>query len=238
MIKLFYLFQFELKRLWMYKVLPLALLVTSMWVLILALVNAQQAINLLPFVLMLDAGVMAIMFFASSYYFEKQEGTLKNQLVTPIPSTHLLTAKLLAILTPSIVSVLFVALTMAIFHSFTFPYLLAIIIMVIATLSHLTFGFVIVFIHRDFMAFLVTYSLVVIVFLIPSLLSPFVEVESFVFQLFYLSPTFSGQQLMGSIVSDVSSLNAFIATLGLIIYPLFLFPLYIVKRFEKEVVVS
>ena len=123
MAKLLGLVKGEILRLWRYKITFFGLLVSGIWLLILALVTKEEANALLPQLLILDGGLMAIILLAAAYYYEKQEGTLKAVLVSPTSPALLLLAKVIGALFGSVISLTLIWLTMLVIHQTSFPIL-------------------------------------------------------------------------------------------------------------------
>jgi hypothetical protein len=73
MSKVFLLLKAEITRLIKYKIILFGLLVTLIWLVLLSVVNKEEAKTLLPQLLVFDTGLMTIILLASSYFFEKQE---------------------------------------------------------------------------------------------------------------------------------------------------------------------
>jgi hypothetical protein len=106
----------ELMRLWKYKILLFGFLVSLIWVLIVSLVNRTEALSLMPMLLVLDTGMMVILLLASSYYFEKQEGTIKTLFVTPIHAMQLLSAKIASTFVSGLISMTLIGLAVWLIH--------------------------------------------------------------------------------------------------------------------------
>src|SRR5690554_4622026 len=105
---LLYLTKGEITRLFKYKTLIVGLIVSFLWVLIIAFSDEESAMTLLPMLIFVDAAMMSILLLAASFYFEKQEEITKTLLVTPIKLWQLLDAKILASLFSGLLSTLFV----------------------------------------------------------------------------------------------------------------------------------
>lgn len=228
----------ELIRLWKYKILLFGVFVSLIWVLIISLVNQTEALSLMPMLLVLDTGMMVIILLASSYYFEKQEGTIKTLFVAPIHSMQLLTAKLASSFVSGIISMTLIGLAVWIVHDIdTINYPLAFFYVVLSTLAHVSIGFLLIFSSVDFMSLLMKYSMLTLILLLPSVLEPLGLIPESFEWISYLSPSYASQRLMNSLITPPSlvieqqvqfSLMALIVT-SAIMYPLFIYP-----AFKKE----
>ena len=236
MNKLWGLFKGEIIRLWRYKITLFGLLVSGIWLLIIALVSTDEANLLLPQLLILDSGLMAIILLAASYYYEKQEGTMKAVLVTPTSPALVLLSKVLGTIFGSVVSLGLLYLAMLMIHQVAFPILPALLIIIITTTAHLSIGYVLIYLSKDFMELLLKYSFVVIVLFTPTILVSLEILSNGWEWLAYLSPTYAGQQALTHLWGSVSTADWIITFLGLLIYPVILFPAYILPQFRKEAV--
>jgi fluoroquinolone transport system permease protein len=86
----------ELQRLNKYNVTSISILVAIIWGLILYFVDATALESMLPFILLLDASMMSVMYIGSVMFFEKTESTISTMLVTPATSSELVLSKVLA----------------------------------------------------------------------------------------------------------------------------------------------
>lgn len=228
------LFKSEILRLIHYKIIFFGLFVSFLWVIVLALTSFQEAQVLMPQLLTLDAGLMTIVLIGSSYYFEKQEGTLKALLVTPIQPGKILLAKILSSFVPSLLSVTLITLTMGLIHNYWIPLVLALLFIILATTAHISVGFVLMFLSPDFMSLLVKYMGVAFLFYLPLILIPFDLIPVSIQWLGYLSPSYGAQFLIQSLLGNEPASEALLAILFLVLLPGLLFPLYIYPRFKKE----
>ena len=86
----------ELSRLNKYNVFSISVLVAIIWGIVLFLLNESMLGAILPFVLVLDATMMSVMYIGSVMYFEKSESTISTMLVTPTTNKELVLSKVLA----------------------------------------------------------------------------------------------------------------------------------------------
>lgn len=86
----------ELSRLNKYNVFSISILVAIIWGLVLYFIEESLLGSLLPFVLLIDASLMSVMYIGSVNYFEKTESTISTLLVTPISNSELVLSKVIA----------------------------------------------------------------------------------------------------------------------------------------------
>jgi fluoroquinolone transport system permease protein len=225
----------EVIRLWRYQITLFGLIVSGIWIILLAVVNKEEANALLPQLIVLDSGLMAIILLGASYFYEKQEGTMKALLVSPTSPSILLTAKIIGTLMGNLLSVLLMWLTMVIIHQSVFPLLPALGLVMIITITHISIGYVLIYWSKDFMDLLLKYTFVVLILFVPTILVSLNILTDGLENLAYLSPTYSGQILIAQLW-NTSTASITVAWLLTILYPLVLFPFYILPQFRKEAI--
>ena len=225
----------EVIRLWRYQITLFGLIVSGIWIILLAVVNKEEANALLPQLIVLDSGLMAIILLGASYFYEKQEGTMKALLVSPTSPSILLTSKIIGTLMGNLLSVVLMWLTMVIIHQSIFPLLPALGFVMIITITHISIGYVLIYWSKDFMDLLLKYTFVVLILFVPTILVSLNILTDGLENLAYLSPTYSGQILIAQLW-NTSTASITVAWLLTILYPLVLFPFYILPQFRKEAI--
>jgi len=235
MKKFFALIKGEVIRLWRYQITLFGLIVSSIWIILIAVVSKEEANALLPQLIVLDSGLMAIILLGASYFYEKQEGTMKAVLVSPTSPAVLLSAKIIGALMGNLLSVFLMWLTMLVIHQSMFSIFAALGLVIIISLTHLSIGYVLIYWSKDFMDLLLKYTFAVLVLLVPTILVSLNILTDGLENLAYLSPTYSGQILISQLwqAPTESMLFAWVLT---IVYPLGLFPFYILPQFRKEAI--
>jgi ABC-type multidrug transport system permease subunit len=228
----------ELMRLWKYKILLFGFLVSLIWVLIVSLVNRTEALSLMPMLLVLDTGMMVILLLASSYYFEKQEGTIKTLFVTPIHAMQLLSAKIASTFVSGLISMTLIGLAVFLIHGIdTINYPLAFLYVVLSTLAHVAIGFLLIFSSIDFMSLLMKHSMLMLVLLLPSVLEPLALIPENLRYFNFLSPSYASQILMNSLITPMTlplQQDVGLALTSLVILSLLMYPLFIYPGFKQE----
>lgn len=236
MNKFFALVKGEIIRLWRYKITFFGLLVSGIWLVIIAFVSAEEANALLPQLLILDSGLMAIILLAAAYFYEKQEGTIKAVLVSPTSPSLLLLAKVTGALFGSIISVVLMWVMMQIIHQSTFPLLPALGFIIMITVTHISIGYVLIYLSHDFMDLLLKYTLVVLLFFVPIILVNLEMIPEGWKWVALLSPTYAGQFGLSHLWQALSWQDLTLTMSILLLYPALLFPLYILPKFRQEAV--
>jgi fluoroquinolone transport system permease protein len=226
----------EVNRLFRYKILLFGLIVSVLWLIVLGLTSAAEAQLLLPQLIVLDTGLMAIILLSSSYFFEKQEGTLKALLVSPISNFQLLTAKVMATFVPGFISITLMTIVMLVVHQIWIPYLMALLFVVLSTTAHVSIGYPLMFLSKDFMDLLVKYTFIALLFLLPSILVPLEVIPNNLTFIAFLSPSYAAQYLVDGLFVTKDLGYILWSMLVLIALPATLFPLFIYPSFKKEAI--
>jgi len=226
----------EINRLFKYKILWFGIAVSMIWVLVLALSNKAEATALMPLLLVTDTGLMSIILLASSFYYEKQEGSIKTLFVAPISLTQLLTAKVISSLLSGIISMVLIGLGMLIVHGVFINYALALIYVILSTLAHVALGFVLVFYSPDFMSFLMKYMGLAIFLMVPMLLVLTDVIPADLEILALLSPTYATKFLVESLFVAKDWWVILFGVFDMVIIPGLLYPLVIYPKFKQYAV--
>lgn len=233
MKKLFVLIKGDIVRLFKYKIMWFGFGLSLIWVLVLSLSAKAEATALMPFLLVMDTGMMAIVLLASSFFYEKQENTVKSLFVAPVFVGHVLISKIVSSLAMSAVSIVLVSLTMLFVHGVVINYALAILYVVLSTLAHVAIGYIIVFSSRDFTSFLMKCMGVIILLMLPTLLFFLGVIDDSAEYLAILSPSYAIQFLMDSLfmAKEIGKVLTGIAILAVV--PAILFPLVVYPKFKS-----
>jgi len=234
MDKLWHLIKGEIFRLLRYKIIFFSVLVSAIWVLIIALSDTDAAVSLVPFLVLMDAGLMSIILMGSSYFLEKQEGTMQSLLVSPVSLVNVLLAKIISALFMALLSFVIVIGATYIFHDFSASVFLLLLYTLLVVLSHTAIGYVITLYSKDFMQMLVRYMVIVIIFIIPMLLvGLYIIPKSWDF-IVLISPTYSGQVLFLSAINQtIETWKIILAAFYLFLLAATLFPLVVFKKFQQ-----
>lgn len=236
MNKFFSLWKGEVLRLWRYKITFFGLLVSVIWLVIIMLVSEEEANQLLPQILMLDSGLMAIILLAAAYFYEKQEGTMKAVLVSPTSPIVLLMSKVAGALVGSLISLVLIWLTMVLVHDSVFPIFPSLLFILLITVAHLSIGYVLIYMSHDFMDLLIKYTGVVLLLFVPIILVNLDIIPESWQWTALLSPTFAGQRALSHLWQPLSISDLMITILFLFAYPALLFPFYVLPQFRKEAI--
>jgi hypothetical protein len=230
------LFKGEIIRLFKYKILWFGIALSLIWVLILALSSENDARALMPYLLVLDTGMMSIILLASSFYFEKQESSIKTMFVAPVSITQILSAKVVASLLSGIISMALVGVAMLAIHGVFINYALAFFYAILSTLAHVALGYIIVFYSVDFMSFLMKYMGIALILMAPVLLVMLDIIPDNLRFTAFLSPSYAAQYLIGSLFVTPEWQYVLFGIISLLVIPGLLYPLVVYPKFKAYAV--
>lgn len=174
MNKLMTLIKGELTRLTKYHVTTVSVLVAFVWFLLLFFLDDQDLLmEMLPFVVIIDATMMSIIFIGSVMFFEKTESTFSTMLVTPVSNEQLILSKAIANTLHSMFTSTLVILVFFIVKNVEVAWYIIIPALALSIFMHSLLGFVFSFHSKDFTSLLVNVMIYSFVLTIPVVLHYF-----------------------------------------------------------------
>ena len=164
------LFRGEMKRMVSYRILPVSVATSLVWVGIFALLSREEARRFAPMLLYMDAGVMSLLLSGAFHHLERTDGTVKTMLVLPVSTGSVLLAKAMAAAMLGLISALVVCAALYSLHGLTLNYPLLILATLLAAMAHAGIGLALALGSRDFSATLGWVMLFMIVSLLPVVL--------------------------------------------------------------------
>ncbi len=74
----------EFKRLVSYKLLARSLATGIIWIIVYLVISKEDARDVAPMLMFVDASIVLMMLLGASFYLERQENTIKSMLVMPV----------------------------------------------------------------------------------------------------------------------------------------------------------
>lgn len=225
----------ELVRLYKNKIISVSAVVSLIWILLIVFSSTEEVAGLLPMILVLDAGMLGIIYLAASFYLEKQEGSLKSLFVSPLSAEEILVSKIIVSLITGLVSSALLVLTFRLVHKQDINFLWLFLSLLFITLSHSLLGFVIILNCRDFAQMLGIYAAYALLFFLPTVLFLLEIIPGNLEILLLVSPTHSAFVLAqkafgeGNWGQAVGAL-AYLAVLGAGLYR------YVIGKFKEHAV--
>jgi len=226
----------EFQRLVKYRILFFGLLVSAIWILILGLSAPAEAEMLFPLLVVTDTGMMSIALLGASFFFEKQESTLKTLLVAPVSLSQVIAAKVIAAIASGILSSICIMVAAWAFHGITVNVLAIILYTILAVVAHTALGYVLALASRDFMSFLMKYMGMAVLFMVPLILVPLDLLPGNWIYLGMLSPMYATDVLIGSLFEASEPLKVVIAALWLFVIGGTVYPFVVYPRFRAKAI--
>lgn len=168
MNKLFVLIKGELSRLVKYHVTTVSVLVAIVWFFLLFFLDDNDLFSkMLPFVLIIDATMMSIIFIGSVMFFEKTESTFSTMLVTPVSNDELILSKAIANTLHSLFTSSLVIIVFFFVNEITVLWFIIIPVLALSIFMHSLLGFIFSFHSKDFTSLLVNVMIYSFVITVP-----------------------------------------------------------------------
>ena len=164
------LFLGEMKRMVSYKILPISVATSMIWVVLFSLLSAEEARRFAPLLLYTDAGVMSLLLAGAFHHLERIDGTVKTMMVLPVSTGQIILAKALAAAALGLISALVVSLALYFLHGITLRYLVLLLTIAAAAMAHAAIGLVIALKARDFSGTLGGVMLFIMLIFVPAIL--------------------------------------------------------------------
>jgi fluoroquinolone transport system permease protein len=201
--KLLALISGEVQRSVKYKVLTIGAGLSFIWLVIIFFLRKNTAAlnNLVPLFIFSDAVLMSVLLIGANVFFEKQEGSIRSLLISPVTPLQILIAKvansvIIALISAVVVSVGTVLLSDV---EINIPLLLLYVILTVS--AHSGIGYSIALISKDFNAMLVNYMVFVMIFIVPPMLIMLNIIPNSFELIALISPSECGSLLMSSAFS-------------------------------------
>ena len=164
------LFKGEMKRMASYKILPVALGTSLIWVGLFALLSAMESRRFASLLLYTDSGLMSLLLAGAFHHLERTDGTVKTMLVLPVPTGMILLAKAMAAAVLGLLSALVLSLALFFLHGIRLDYPLLALFTLLTAAAHAGIGLALALRSRDFSATLGWVMLFMLLSLLPVIL--------------------------------------------------------------------
>ena len=164
------LFLGEMKRMVSYKILPVSLATSLIWVGIFALLSREESRRFAPLLLYMDAGFMSLLLAGAFHHLERTDGTAKTMMVLPVTTGGIIASKALAAAVLGLISALVISLALFFLHGVVLRYLVLAPFVAAIAASHAAIGLAFALKSRDFTATLGYIMLFAMLFFLPSIL--------------------------------------------------------------------
>ena len=228
----------ELSRLNKYNVFSISILVAIIWGLVLFFLNEDVLASVLPFVLVIDATMMSVMYIGSVMYFEKTESTISTMLVTPTTNKELVLSKVLANTIHNMFSSSLLIIVFVIIKDIDLNIFLVFLGIISTTTFFTIAGLCLSYYQKDFTGMLVNIMILAFVFVIPTALYMFkVLTADFWEYLLLINPFQAGQEVIVGGFGEYEFTYKYFFSLGyMIIGGIILYYRLAIPKFQKYAV--
>lgn len=228
----------EMNRLVKYKIALVGIIVSLMWVGMLAAADKESATLLAPMLIFTDAGMMSVLLLCAGMYFEKQEGTLKTTIITPVKLSDVIFSKIIASTLLGLVSATLVSLAVILMYGISIDFLILIVGVILVVVFNSAIAIILSIYSKNFSMMLVNYMFFVLILILPTLLisvGAFGQLGEVASWLILLSPMQSCQFMISSAYVSYDLLKLVASMIYAVAVFFILYKFVILRRFKKYV---
>ena len=228
----------ELSRLNKYNVFSISVLVAIIWGVVLFLLEESMLGSILPFVLVMDATMMSVMYIGSVMYFEKSESTISTMLVTPSSNNELVLSKVLANTIHNIFAGALIIIVFIIFKDVDVNIFLVFLGIISTTTFFTIAGLCLSYFQKDFTGMLVNIMILAFVLVIPTALYMFGVLKADWWEYVLLfNPVQAGQEVIAGAFGNYEITYKYYVSLAYMIFGgIFLYYFFAIPKFQKYAV--
>ncbi|NCA67263.1 MAG: ABC transporter permease [Clostridia bacterium] len=215
-MKLFLLIKGEFVRLVKYRVLFFSLVVTAIWLIIIALLSVNEARLLSPLLILTDLCMMSILLLAAMTYYEKQEGTLITTLISPVKTSYLVLSKYISQIIIGLLSATLISLCNTIFHGISINYPLMLVYSLLIIICSCSISYILIFYSKDFTSMIVNFAFIMLILFIPTILHMVNVIPDSFKYLLFLSPFHSAEVLINSTMTTGVPIGEILISVGVL----------------------
>ncbi len=208
------LFLGEMRRMVSYKILPVSLVTSVLWIAAFLLVSRLEAQSIAPMLLFTDVVMMSILLVGASHHLERQEGTVKSMLVMPVSIGQIVLSKMLASLALSLESAIITCGALYIIHGVTLHYGLLLLAVTVSGTAHAALGYSLSLWSRDFSSLLGILFLYILVFALPTILLLLNVIPAGYDWLMMISPSHAAQVQLTAAFTGTFDSSKLVASFG------------------------
>ncbi|EEG78719.1 fluoroquinolone export ABC transporter permease subunit [Dethiobacter alkaliphilus] len=226
----------EMQRLKKYNILTASFTVALLWIGVLALTEIQDLSMILPLVLFLDATSMAMVLIGVTMFYEKEEGTIKTLLVSPINKVEYILAKTATNIFSNLITLALVYAYARIFREISINLAMLAAAVILISFFHSLVGFVLTYSSRDFTSLLVGMVKYTVVLMVPVILEQVgLIADETVSNLLLALPT-KASMVMLNAAAHTPELWELLLAIGYLVAASAILFVYVVRRFDEYAV--
>lgn len=230
----------ELNRSVKYKVLTIGTGLSFVWLIIIFFTrkNIDDLSMIVPLLIFTDAAMMSVILIGAGIFFEKQEGSIRSLLISPVTLNQILIAKLINSIISSLISAIIVSVGTVFLTDVKINIGLLLIYVVITVAAHGAIGFALAMISKDFNSMLVNFMLFMLIMVMPPILLMLNVIPSQYDLLILISPSEAGSMLLNSTIggADTAVYKIIISIIYLIAITFILMKYFVYPRYQKDAV--
>lgn len=227
----------DIKRLAKYNILQISTGLAVIYAVLIYFSSPEEALLLVPLLVFVDVTMMSIIMLGASLFFEKQEGSLKSVMVSPITLKEVIIVKTLSAVALSLITVTILSAVAIIAHGLSINVLLMMLYALLGASVHIMIGFALVIISKDFNTLLINYVIYVLLFTLPAIFVLTGLIPESLIYVLYISPSFATQVLLNtSIGSSATVFEILFCISYLIVLTVGLFKGFVYKNFKNYII--
>jgi fluoroquinolone transport system permease protein len=195
----------EMQRLQRYNIITASAVVALLWIGVLYLTEIPDITFIFPLLIFVDTTSMAMLMVGATIFFEKQEGSLRTLLVTPINKFDYLMTKSIITILSSVITLVILYLYAVNFKELSLNFFGLLGSVILVSLFHSLVGFLLTYNSRDFTGLLVNMFKYVFVFMFPTILE-YINIirHDLVEKILYLAPTRAAMLLLYAPTGEIA----------------------------------
>ncbi len=222
----------ELERMKKYNILTAGIFVALLWIGVLYFTDIDDITNMVPLLVFIDATSMSMILVGATMFYEKQEGTIKTLLVSPISKTEYILAKTFANIASNVLTLILIYVYAKMFKEIKLNFFGLIASVILTAFFHSLIGFILTYNTKDFTEMLMGMMKYTFIFTIPVLLEQVGLIKNeTISKILFIIPTKSSSIFLQSTGGGVDTWEIWLSIIYLTIGSIVLF--YIVwKKFD------
>jgi len=233
MTSLLILLKGDLQRMGKYHILTASLVAALLWIAVLYFTEIQDITFIFPLLIFIDATSMSMVLIGAVTFFERQEGSIKTLLVSPVDKSEYTLSKSFSSVFSSVLTLIVLYLYAFYFKEINLDFGVLLGGVVLVALFHSLVGFVLTFYSRDFTGMLMNMMKYVFVFMLPVVLEYLgILQHELAERLVYLVPPKASMLLLLASTGEVTDGEVFYALLYLGLGSVLLFAV-VKKKFDQ-----
>lgn len=233
MNNIFVLISGEIQRMKKYNILGASIFVALIWIGILHFTAAENVSSLFPYLVFFDAISMAMLMLGVTMFFEKQEGTLKTLLVSPINKSEYILAKVFANVLSNVLTLVLLYAYARIFKEIDINIFGLLGAVILVAFFHSLVGVILTYYSKDFTDLLMKMIMYSIVLMFPIILEQVGLISNEIIdKLLYAIPTKASMILFFSSTGGVQSWEIYLSLFYMLTASVIMY-IIVAKKFDE-----